>query len=587
MGGAHDIRLAIDAAPGALGAPGVLAALHARLPDVLAAARANDPTLTGMVDALMKGGDEGDYQVFPVCGEIEAQARDVVASRRARILERLDDALGFSKALGWLSPAQILALREIIVDEHLAMAVELFGPDVLTGEQQQQLIDAGVLTPEAIRAAGRLGIVGAAPEIGALIADNGETAVLSADEARELAERLHRPAGAGRAPHPSEGRPAPAESVAQHAAAAARARGGQQIVGLGNRVATDLTVLAISSDNEEAQARRAAVAGVVAEGLEDGVRTQGIRAGIAAALEGDYARDIDRILVTEMHAAMQQGQRDRWLDRFGDETLCAVVPNPDACPSCLRVYTDGGTPRVVPALSLPPSSVNFRRRAADRVACIPPLHPRCKCALVMVPAGFHVSAEGQVLPGAAEGPDGDDGGAEAGGLEKGAPRGSLAVMAMLPPHMAAQFPPLDGVGPHVTILYAELLPGDVERAARVAADFIGAQRRPIRVDIGGLESRDTGNGVAHAVKVDAPGLAQLRAGLLGELEAQGVRFTLTYGGEWWPHATLSTEGEVYDGHVPTGRGFVVDVRVGRKTPDGTETYSVDLRTPTRLVWSGR
>jgi len=473
------MRLDVDAAEGEM---------MERLPDVVEALLRADPTtpepLVKAAKAALAGIGEthGEPHPWPVAKHLEDAARLIITKRYKRIGDRLGDLVApmekglepgeLRKARRWLDAARLAAMRKVVHDEHMALALELYGPSVLSREVLERLRAEGVLTELDVLEARMLGLLGIAPELGALLADNEkEAAILTASEARDVSERLARevraPApeprpgaeprpepkieprpGLGVVPHPPsaapptgeapspvlpriEPTPAPSEmpppppaevppappgepppaaaeppppeplkpsTPSQWAAQAARQRGGQQIVGLGNRVAADMTTIAIDSEGERAQELRHAVAEAVATGIEEGERGQDIKNRVVRALNEDYSRDIDRIVATEVHAGISQGQRDRLLDRHGGGAMVTVVPAPGACRECMRVYTRGGTPKTFLARWLPPSSVNFRVKAADRQPCVPPLHPWCRCALKWVPKDWVVRPNGQVVP---------------------------------------------------------------------------------------------------------------------------------------------------------------------------------------------
>ena len=325
---------------------------------------------------------------------------------------------------------RLARLRGIVSDEHKALAVELYGPDAVDGATLERLRQDGTISDADMETAGQLGILGGASEIGSVLADDESADDLSVPEARQLAEQLafdfgapaeppppadpppaapppdEPPAGGGEPPpepppappSPAGGEDTPRPTLRQEAAEQARTRGAQRVVGLGNTVGDDLATLTIDSEGELAQERRRRIAQAVGEGIAAGESRNEIRRRVVAALEGDYARDIDRIVDTETHTAMQQAWADRTLERFGKDALVAVVPSPSACAACMRLYTEGGVPRIFRLAELPASSVNFRRKSADRVACLPPLHPWCGCHLVRVPAGWTIDKAGIVMP---------------------------------------------------------------------------------------------------------------------------------------------------------------------------------------------
>jgi hypothetical protein len=414
------LTLTVDAAPGELAA---------RLPEVVAALLRTDPTSTPRMvreatEALHKAQSEPDWWRWPVGAALTAAARDVAMKRAERVKRRVFEVLGvpeLQKSAAddlWLTPERLARLQAAIRDEHLALAVELYGPTVIPADELARLRLEGVLTDLDIEEARGLGVLGVGVPLGHGIHADEAAGELTAEEARDLAEDLAatwdgwddepepEPEPGADPPPPPADPPAgvaPAAPAApagaplterQRAAQAARLRGGAQIVGLGNRVAADLTTVAIDSTGPEAQKRRRAVAEAIAQGIETGASRSDIRHAVAMALGGDYARDLDRIVKTELHADMQTGQRDALLHEEGPDVRVAVTLSPGACRNCRRLY--GG--QSFKAADLPLPSVNFRVKAADRVACVPPAHPNCQCHMRWLPMRWGVDSEGRPVP---------------------------------------------------------------------------------------------------------------------------------------------------------------------------------------------
>jgi len=410
--------------------------------------QADDALIKAVVGRVRAAGQEHGHEAAPedpgaaerfwrwqVGARLSQAGREAFGRRYARISARLsaevfgdEDELVKAWSVGGLWGAvrgaasrlratladRLARLRGIVSDEHKALAVDLYGPDAVDGQTLERLRQDGTISDTDLETAGQLGILGGASEIGAVLADDESADDLSVPEARRLAEQLAAdrveapeapPAPPPAPPPPDEPPPAPppggddaARTLRQVAAEQARTRGAQRVVGLGNTVGDDLVTVAIDSENERAQELRRRIAQSVGEGIAQGESRNEIRRRVVAALEGDYARDIDRIVDTETHTAMQQAYADRTLERYGKDVLVAVVPSPSACAACLRLYTEGGTPRIFRLAELPPSAVNFRRKAADRVACLPPLHPWCGCHVIRVPAGWTIDKAGIVMP---------------------------------------------------------------------------------------------------------------------------------------------------------------------------------------------
>lgn len=151
---------------------------------------------------------------------------------------------------------------------------------------------------------------------------------------------------------------------------------------------------------------------------------------------------------------------------------------------------------------------------------------------------------------------------------------SLAVMALLPEALAAQFGETPGVGPHATALYVQV--ADAAGAAEVIAKRLRGMTS-FEVELEHLEIR----GEAQAVGVKSVGLGRVRAEAFRALEEAGVAYTLTHGGEFWPHASLPPG---FEGPPPTGSGFVSTVAVA---VEGEETTLVELGAISERLSRGR
>lgn len=208
--------------------------------------------------------------------------------------------------------------------------------------------------------------------------------------------------GAGGGPPARPPEPEPLLEHEQNQIDAARERGGNYIQGTGNQVDQDLQTVLISSDNEQAREYRQRVREQVAEGLANRESISQIRARVAEqALDEDYARDIDRIVATEIAAAVNAGFIETILNTAGVEANVAVVLSAKPCRKCRELYTKGGTPRIFKAAQLPAWGANFGQKTENWVATVPPLHPWCGCALVYLPDGWTIDADGNMHPGRA------------------------------------------------------------------------------------------------------------------------------------------------------------------------------------------
>lgn len=132
---------------------------------------------------------------------------------------------------------------------------------------------------------------------------------------------------------------------------------------------------------------------------------QKFAADLAHSLQTDWRRDWRRVAETELHSAKTQGQAqaiahkiDVYSDSDGVQSNVSVVPAPDACEDCKKLYLDeDGNPRVfvlkdlMDAGSNGEPGVSHKREKGLHIhwkTTLPPLHPRCGCSLTYVPPGF-------------------------------------------------------------------------------------------------------------------------------------------------------------------------------------------------------
>lgn len=289
----------------------------------------------------------------------------------------------------YLTPDEVQSLAELIRTGHLRLAVLLFGAESVAPAQLQRLQDAGALTPADVQKAGRYGTIGGAYNAGAAMAANPETA----DRASPPEPPTPRnPDGDGMVPDDR------LPTWQRRYAETARRHGAQMVVGLGNRIADRVAGEAFEVDLEQEAELRRRTAETIAEGIEAGAGAKTIEAALGDALGGDWTRDLGRIVMTETQAAVNAGYKHAVLDEVGDGALVAVIPDDGACEVCRRVYLEGGKPRIFKAAALPPATVNYGVKAADKVPAVPPMHPWCACQLVYVEPGWQFNDEWQLLP---------------------------------------------------------------------------------------------------------------------------------------------------------------------------------------------
>lgn len=120
---------------------------------------------------------------------------------------------------------------------------------------------------------------------------------------------------------------------------------------------------------------------------------------------GDYQRDWHRTAHTEMWTAKCQGEVDAILNgesplsKNKGDTMVFIRPAPDACNKCKQLYLekDGVTPKVFKLAELLANGNNYGKKQADWKACVPCLHPNCRCVLNVLPDGASFDSAGNMV----------------------------------------------------------------------------------------------------------------------------------------------------------------------------------------------
>lgn len=277
-----------------------------------------------------------------------------------------------------LTDAQLHEIRQIIADYHNAFVVNVISPDV---------VEAGVL--ERLKALGlvntKFNVIEDSYLMGQILAavEDPKLAKLDYSQFKAYVQRNPVPLT------PMERR---AVQIAQHQAA-------QYAVGLGKRVDLEIGQTALTDDAELARKMRDTIRTATAESLERRETAQQLKSKLGNAT-GDWARDWDRIAITEMHTARQKGTADHYAKKYGPGVLVAKRPMPDACDHCKRLYLGpDGHPRIFKLSQLEANGTNVKKKAGDWRAVLGSVHPWCRCETIRIPEGWGFSEEGALVPG--------------------------------------------------------------------------------------------------------------------------------------------------------------------------------------------
>lgn len=286
-----------------------------------------------------------------------------------------------------LSPKQLAALADEIRKQHLGFVAQNIGIDAAGIDQDtyDQLVLGGYVTPNQVqdfvmqaywsgRMAGWHDLTGGRARGGSVL------------EALRDAR--------------AKGMP-PLSRPQERAVMFARYSAGQYCVGLGNRIADDLTTLSIETERAQQQEARDAIATETATSIIMRESAQKLASRLGDAT-GDWARNLQRIAETELQTAHQNGWADYIEEEVGPSALVAKRTSPDACPTCTSLLTDDdGNPKIFTLSELRANGTNFGRKQKQWLPVIGPIHPRCGCVLIQVPAGWGFNKQGQMLPQAA------------------------------------------------------------------------------------------------------------------------------------------------------------------------------------------
>jgi hypothetical protein len=279
----------------------------------------------------------------------------------------------------FLTPALLAKLIEVIRKHHLAFIVSVYGPDAVAKEEVEKLKLLGLVDPNAIVSMDEVYLYGR------LLAKLNDPAV-----ATWTYEQLH--------DHLVKN-PIPLGPVEENALKAARMSAAHYVKGLGNTVDKQTGQILINADKNLAATLSQGIRNEVEDGIIERKTVKAIKTDLGYALQ-DWTRNLDRIAITEKHAALSQGVVDEIGAKFGSNARIAFRTMPDACPECLSMFVGpDGHPRIFLLSQVAPHGANHGKPKKAWVPCMPPVHPHCQCMPIHVPPGWGFNEKGQMVPG--------------------------------------------------------------------------------------------------------------------------------------------------------------------------------------------
>jgi hypothetical protein len=278
-----------------------------------------------------------------------------------------------------LTDAQIHAIRQIIQDHHTAFIANYISPEAVAPEILEKLKAKGLVNV-------KIKSIEDAYVYGILVAmmDDPKVKSMNVEQFKDYI-RSH---------------PVPLSEIEKRAVAMAQHQAAQYVVGLGNRVNQATGQLLIEADADLRAKLQTEIRDKTAENIERRESVEQLKSDLGWVSK-DWARDWNRIAVTEKHNAMQAGVRDHLRERWGKEARVAKIVMPDGCPHCKRLYLGpDGMPRIFKLSVLEKHGhTNFGRKVGDWQAVTGSTHPWCQCQLVHIPPGWGFNEEGQLEPG--------------------------------------------------------------------------------------------------------------------------------------------------------------------------------------------
>jgi hypothetical protein len=276
-----------------------------------------------------------------------------------------------------LTAEQLLEIRKIIEEMHYAFIANAITPKAVPEEVLDVLKEKGLLDPS-------ITTIQDSYLYGHILAQLGtkEVADMTYDQFKRYVKN----------------KPLPLTKTEKQAALLASMHAAEYVKGLGNRVAIDIGQTLIEAD----EALRAKLESEIKDQVELNILRRETISELKSELQWktkDWARDWDRIAITEKQRAMLNGQADGLKSQHGPDVLVAKQPMPDACKHCKALYLNkDGLPRIFRLSDLEANGTNVGKKTGQWQATVGPLHPNCQCVLLHIPEGWGFDETGDLVP---------------------------------------------------------------------------------------------------------------------------------------------------------------------------------------------
>lgn len=274
-----------------------------------------------------------------------------------------------------MNSTRIDLLCQIVADNHLAFLGEMFGPEFIDENDYLRLTKSGLIREDRTYAqymevANRIGSV---PLFKSKPSVSGKSSLTMGHVVSSIMDK------------------GPLSVAEEEAVKIAKSRVAKRVVNLSQRMT---------------KAVRHELARTL---LEKGSAIE--TAAMLAKITGDASRDWLKIVVSELHTAVQEGKALAISKKFGGDPLIYKRPRPDACPFCKALYLqkDYLTPKVFRYSELiekgsnesrkaNPGIIRGVRKSDDWQPVIGTLHPFCQCELHHLPEGYGFDSQGGLVP---------------------------------------------------------------------------------------------------------------------------------------------------------------------------------------------